>query len=102
MLIWLILLISFSQLRPPQPSVFLFLLDVSFNALETGWSILLFLSILGLGCIDILVTAYVFACCYHHEFNLLVMCSSTMMMTLYFNRVHNCSQDYSLSYGPIS
>lgn len=24
------------QLRPPQPSVFLFVLDVSFNALETG------------------------------------------------------------------
>jgi len=24
------------QLRPPQPAVYLFLLDVSFNAIETG------------------------------------------------------------------
>ena len=26
----------FFQLRPPQPAVYLFLLDVSFNAVETG------------------------------------------------------------------
>lgn len=28
--------LSFFQLRPPQPAVYLFLLDVSFNAVETG------------------------------------------------------------------
>jgi len=29
--------IVFFQLRPPQPAVYLFLLDVSFNAVETGF-----------------------------------------------------------------
>ncbi len=28
---------SFTQLRPPQPAVYLFVLDVSHNAVETGY-----------------------------------------------------------------
>lgn len=37
LIIFAIIFVSFCfQLRPPQPAIFLFVLDVSFNAVETG------------------------------------------------------------------